>query len=192
MDRPFRIKHEGVISEGWGTLRSITYEAADKQGKLQEKKAELYDKGNAVSVLLYNQEKGTVILTRQFRLATVYKGNSTGMLVEAIAGMLDGLSPEDAARKEIEEETGYIIENVEPVMQLYMSPGVFTEILHFFIASYTPEDKRRPGGGLEEEGELIERLEIPFEEALEMINRGEIIDAKTVILLQHVRIWGIM
>ncbi len=192
MEQQYRIKEEKTIHEGHGKLVLVTYEIGDGAGAMQEQRAELYQRGNAVAVLLYNKETGTVLLTRQFRLATVYKGNQDGLLIEACAGMVEGDdSPEETARREVMEELGYAVRELQSVATLFMSPGVITEKLHLFIAPYKPEDKQGRGGGLEEEGEHIELLELPYAEAMEMVTRGEIIDAKTVILLQHAGLSGL-
>ncbi|WP_426482596.1 GDP-mannose pyrophosphatase NudK [Chryseobacterium sp. R2ACT005] len=181
-----------VLSDNWYTLNKVTYSALKKNGTTETQSREAYDRGNGAVILLYNKLSDTVILTRQFRLPTYINGNETGMLIEACAGLLDNDNPEDCIKRETEEETGYKISKVEKVFEAYMSPGSVTEILHFFIAEYSNEMKITDGGGLEEEGENIEVLELPFEESLTMIDTGEIKDAKTIMLLQHLRMKGIM
>lgn len=188
----YRIKAERVLSDEWGKLQAVTYELKDDDGTVSEHEAEVYQKSDAVVVLLYNRQQGTVMLTRQFRLATVYNNNPDGMLIEACAGHIEnGLSPEATVRRELEEETGFRVQELRPVMRLFMTPGAFTQKLHFYVAAYTPEDRKGRGGGLAEEGEHIELLELRYQEAMEMISRGEIIDAKTVILLQYAGLEGL-
>jgi len=181
-----------ILSDNWYTLKKVTYTIAKKDGTTETQSREAYDRGNGAVILLYNKISGTVILTRQFRLPTFINGNTTGMLIEACAGLLDNDNPEDCIKRETEEETGYKISKVEKVFEAYMSPGSVTEILHFFIAEYSPEMKIANGGGLEEEGENIEVLELSFNDALAMIDRGEIMDAKTIMLLQYLRIKNIV
>ncbi|MGC5743636.1 GDP-mannose pyrophosphatase NudK [Chryseobacterium sp. NFX27] len=181
-----------ILSDNWYTLKKVTYTIAKKDGTTETQSREAYDRGNGAVILLYNKISGTVILTRQFRLPTFINGNTTGMLIEACAGLLDNDNPEDCIKRETEEETGYKISKVEKVFEAYMSPGSVTEILHFFIAEYSPEMKIANGGGLEEEGENIEVLELSFNDALAMIDRGEIMDAKTIMLLQYLRIKSIV
>lgn len=181
-----------VLSDNWYTLNKVTFNILKKDGTTETQSREAYDRGNGAVILLYSKVSDTVILTRQFRLPTYINGNTTGMLIEACAGLLDNDNPEDCIKRETEEETGYKISRVEKVFEAYMSPGSVTEILHFFIAEYSNEMKITDGGGLEEEGENIEVLELPFEEALTMIDTGEIKDAKTIMLLQHLRIKGIL
>ncbi|ANF52345.1 GDP-mannose pyrophosphatase [Chryseobacterium glaciei] len=181
-----------ILSDNWYTLNKITYEKINSNGSVQTQSREAYDRGNGATILLYNQDLKTVILTRQFRLPTYINGNSDGMLIETCAGLLDNDNPEECIKRETEEETGYKISKVEKVFESYMSPGSVTEILHFFIAEYSKEMKTTNGGGLEEEGEDIEVLELSFEDALAMIDSGEIKDAKTIMLLQHVRVKKIM
>ncbi|WP_336964842.1 GDP-mannose pyrophosphatase NudK [Chryseobacterium contaminans] len=181
-----------ILSDNWYTLNKVTFTVRKKDGTTETQSREAYDRGNGAVILLYNKASNTVILTRQFRLPTYINGNASGMLIEACAGLLDNDNPEDCIKRETEEETGYKISKVEKVFEAYMSPGSVTEILHFFIAEYSNEMKINEGGGLEEEGEHIEVLELSFDEALTMIDTGEIKDAKTIMLLQHLRIKGIL
>ena len=173
-----------ILSDNWYTLRKVTFDYPKKDGSWQRQSRECYDRGNGAVILLYNREKNTVILTEQFRMPTYVNGNANGMLIEACAGLLDADSPEDCIRRETEEETGYRITQPERVFELYMSPGSVTEILYFFIAEYEDTHKINDGGGVEEE-EDIQVLELPFSQALQKIENGEIKDAKTVLLLQH-------
>lgn len=173
-------------------MRKVTFDFQQKNGNWQTQNREAYDRGNGATILLYNADQGTVILTRQFRMPTYLNGNETGMLIEACAGLLDKDNAEDCIRRETEEETGYKITEVRKVFEAYMSPGSVTEILYFFVAAYTKEQKVHEGGGLEDDQEDIEVLEIPFENALNMIETGEIRDGKTIMLLQYARLQGIM
>jgi GDP-mannose pyrophosphatase NudK len=182
------IKTTELLSDNWYKLYKVTYEYRRKDGKWETHSREAYDRGNGATILLYNKAEKTVILTRQFRLPTFVNGNPDGMLIETCAGLLDKDQPEDCIRKETEEETGYKIGEVRKVFDAYMSPGSVTEILHFFIAEYDKEMKVGDGGGLQEEQENIEVLELHFEKAFNMINTGEIKDAKTIMLLQYVKI----
>lgn len=181
-----------ILSDNWYTLNKITFEKTKRDGSTEIQSREAYDRGNGATILLYNKDQNTVILTKQFRLPTYINGNSDGMLIETCAGLLDNDNPEECIKRETEEETGYKISKVEKVFESYMSPGSVTEILHFFIAEYSKEIKTTEGGGLEEEGEDIEVLELSFDKTLEMIDSGEIKDAKTIMLLQHVRVKNIM
>lgn len=182
------IEKTEILSQNWYTLKKITFNIRKKDGTAETQSREAYDRGNGAVILLYNTDKKTVILTRQFRMPTYINGNETGMLIEACAGLLDNDHPEECIKRETEEETGYKIKEAHKIFEAYMSPGSVTEILHFFIAEYSIEMKMNNGGGLEEEGEDIEVLEISFEKALDMIDTGEIKDAKTIMLLQHLRI----
>ena len=177
-----------ILSDQWYTLRKVTYQYLQSDGTWQTQSREAYDRGNGATIILYNQEQQTVVLTRQFRLPTFINGNPSGMLIEACAGLLDQDNPEDCIRRETEEETGYKIRDVRKIFEAYMSPGSVTEILHFFIAEYSPSMKVHEGGGMEHEQENIEVLEIPFEQAMRMVDHGEIKDAKTIILLQYLRL----
>jgi GDP-mannose pyrophosphatase NudK len=176
-----------ILSDNWYILRKVTFDFLKSNGIWQTQSREAYDRGNGAAILLYNKEMKTVVLTRQFRMPTYLNGNKSGMMIEACAGLLDADNPEDCIRKETQEETGYVINEVQKVLELYMSPGSVTEILHLFVAEYTHSQKTAEGGGLPEE-EDIEVLEIGFLEALEMIKTGEIKDAKTILLLQYAQI----
>jgi nudix-type nucleoside diphosphatase (YffH/AdpP family) len=185
------IKSE-ILSDNWYTLKKITYEYVKKDGTTQIQSREAYDRGNGAVILLYNKEQKTIILTRQFRLPTFINGNSSGMLIEACAGLLDKDNPEDCIKRETEEETGYKVTDVRKIFEAYMSPGSVTEILYFFIAEYAASMKVHEGGGLEHEQENIEVLEIPVEQAMHMIDNGEIKDAKTIMLLQYIKLYQIL
>ncbi|WP_416864732.1 MAG: GDP-mannose pyrophosphatase NudK [Imperialibacter sp.] len=184
-----KIEKKELLSGNWYKLYKVDFQIKGKEGEWLSQSRECYDRGNGAAILLYNTEQKTVILTRQFRMPTYVNGNETGMLIEACAGLLDADSPEECIRRETEEETGYKISKPEKVFELYMSPGSVTEILYFFIAAYTKEQKVSDGGGVDEH-EDIDVLEVPFSKALEMIKTGEIKDAKTVILLQHLQLGG--
>jgi len=186
------IEKTEILSDNWYTLKKVTFNIKKQNGETETQSREAYDRGNGAVILLYNTNAKNVILTRQFRLPTYINGNKDGMLIEACAGLLDDNNPEDCIRKETEEETGYKITKVEKIYEAYMSPGSVTEILYFFIAEYSDEMKINEGGGLEEEGENIEVLELNFDEALSMIDKGEIKDAKTIMLLQHLRLKNIL
>ena len=188
MNENVKILRTEILSDNWYTLRKITYDYLKKNGAWETQNREAYDRGNGATILLYNKEKGTVILTRQFRLPTFLNGNPGGMLIEACAGLLDKDDPEECIRRETEEETGYKISEVKKIFEAYMSPGSVTEILYFFIAEYTHYMKVNEGGGIEHEQEEIEVLEITLEEAMQMITRGEIKDGKTIMLLQYIHI----
>jgi GDP-mannose pyrophosphatase NudK len=181
-----------ILSDNWYTLRKVTYEYLKKDGTWQTQSREAYDRGNGAVILLYNKELRTVILTRQFRLPTFINGNETGMLIEACAGLLDKDNPEDCIKRETEEETGYKISEVKKVFEAYMSPGSVTEILYFFIAEYAQSMKINDGGGIAHEQEDIEVLELPVDDALQMVTKGEIKDAKTIMLLQYIKLQHIL
>jgi GDP-mannose pyrophosphatase NudK len=192
MNKHITIINTVVLSDQRYILRKVNYEYTDKDGQRAMQSREVYDRGNGAVILLYNKQARTVILTRQFRMPTYLNGNATGMLIEACAGLLDKEHPEDAIRRETEEETGYKLGAIEKVFESYMSPGSVTEVLYFFTAAYEPSMKVSDGGGLEEEQEEIEVLELSMDRALEMVKTGEIKDAKTIMLLQHARLAGIL
>ncbi|MBL4663294.1 MAG: GDP-mannose pyrophosphatase NudK [Flavobacteriaceae bacterium] len=183
-----KIKETKILSDDWYTLKKVSYNYLKKDGTWELQTREAYDRGNGATILLYNSEERKVILTSQFRLPTYINGNDNGIMIEACAGLLDQDNPEDCIRKETEEETGYKVTKVRKIFEAYMSPGLVTEILYFFVAEYTQDMKVGEGGGLAEEQENIEVLEIDAEKAYNMVNNGEIKDAKTMMLLQYAQL----
>ncbi|WP_395852936.1 NUDIX domain-containing protein [Cystobacter fuscus] len=187
-----RVTDVRVLSSNWYVLRKVTFDYRGSDGSWSQQHREAYDRGNGATVLLHDASRGTVLLTRQFRLPAYVNGHPDGMLIEAPAGLLDGEHPDTAIRREVEEETGVRIGEVQPVFDLFMSPGSVTERLHFFAAPYTRDTRASEGGGVAAEGEDIQVLELPFSEALRKIDSGEIIDAKTILLLQWAERHGIL
>jgi GDP-mannose pyrophosphatase NudK len=187
-----KITKTEVLSNNWYLLKKITYDYLKNDGTWQRQDREAYDRGNGATILLYNKEFKTVILTRQFRLPTFINGNDTGMLIEACAGLLDKDDPEECIKRETEEETGYKILDVKRVFEAYMSPGSVTEILYFFIGEYVKSMKISDGGGIENEQEEIEVLELSIDKALQMIDAGEIKDGKTIMLLQYIKLKNVL
>ncbi|MDX6181922.1 NUDIX domain-containing protein [Flavobacterium sp. Fl-77] len=187
-----KITETSLLSDNWYVLNKVTFTYQNKNGKTEQHIREVYDRGNGAAILLYNSAKKTVVLTRQFRLPTFLNGNKSGMMIEVCAGLLDHDNPEQAVIRETEEETGYLLQKVEKVFETYMSPGSVTEILYLFVGEYDQSMKVSEGGGLDSEQENIEVLEYTFEEAYAMIESGEITDAKTIMLLQHARIKGLV
>lgn len=192
MTPSIKINKTEVLSNNWYTLRKITFDIQQKDGSWITQSREAYDRGNGAVILLYNVANKTVILTEQFRMPTYHNGNPTGMLIEACAGLLDQDNAEDCIKRETEEETGFRITEVKKIYEAYMSPGSVTEILYFFVAEYDKSQQVSEGGGVEGEHENIEVLELPFAKALEMIETGEIRDAKTIMLLQYVQLKGLL
>jgi GDP-mannose pyrophosphatase NudK len=185
VDPTVEILDDQVLSDNWYVLRKVTYRIRKGSGEWDTQSREAYDRGNGATVLLYDRQRRTVVLTRQFRLPSYVNGNRTGMLIEACAGLLDDDNPEECIRREVREETGYDVRDVRKIFETYMSPGSVTEILHFFVAEYSSSQRVSAGGGVDHEGEDIEVLEMPFARALGWISSGEIKDAKTVMLLQY-------
>lgn len=177
-----------LLSDNWYILNKVTFQYHKKDGSIETQSRETYDRGNGATILLYNKQAKTVILTRQFRLPTYVNGNESGMLIETCAGLLDQDNAETAIKRETEEETGYKITDVKKVFEAYMSPGSVTEILYFFVAEYSKDMKVSDGGGHHEEQENIEVLEMSFNDAVNKITTGEIKDGKTIMLLQYAQL----
>ncbi|WP_416424744.1 GDP-mannose pyrophosphatase NudK [Pseudomonas sp. App30] len=186
-DSPIRITGKVLLSDNWYLLNKYTFDLRRRDGSWQTQTREVYDRGNGATILLYNLAKRTVVLIRQFRLPTFLNGHD-GFLIETAAGLLDNASPEERIRLEVEEETGYRVKAIEKIFEAFMSPGAVTERIHFFIGEYEDGDRVHAGGGLEAEGEDIEVLELGFDEALAMVSNGQIVDGKTIMLLQYLEL----
>lgn len=180
----FRPIEQIVLADDWGTLTKHTFSLKRRDGAWQQQTREAYDRGNGAACLLYNREQGTVLLVKQFRLPAKLNGHQ-GFLIETPAGLLEGMNPAERMRAELEEETGFSVSKLTLVFDAFMSPGSVTEKLACFIGTYTAKDQISEGGGHPDEGEDIEVLHVPLDEALAMIASGAIADAKTIMLLQH-------
>jgi len=179
-----RVKNVRLLSDHYGTLKTTTFAFRRADGEWQTQERETYDRGGAATILPYNLAQRTVVLISQFRYPAYVSGHDD-LMIETIAGLLDGEAPEVRIRAEAEEESGYRLHDVRKLFTVYMSPGALTEKIHFFVAEYEPDMRVGRGGGLAHEGEDIEVLELSIDEALAMIADGRIIDAKTIMLLQH-------
>ncbi|AWM86055.1 NUDIX domain-containing protein [Microvirga sp. 17 mud 1-3] len=188
---PVRIYSVEILSDDWAVLKKVTFDYTRRDGRVERQVRQTYDRGNGAVILPYDPDRKTVLLVRQFRLPAYVSGHPAP-LIEACAGLLDDRDPETCIRREAEEELGYRLREPRRVLSAFMSPGSVTERLAFFVARYSPADRIGAGGGAEGEGEDIEVLEPTLDEALCMIDRGEIIDGKTIMLLQHVKLKGLM
>ncbi len=179
-----RINAVEVLSDSWYVLRKVVFDYLGRDGEWVSQEREAYDRGNGATVLMVDWDRRTVVLTRQFRIPAYLNGHPDGMLLEAPAGLLDQDDAETAIRREAEEETGYRIGAIRQIFELFMSPGSVTERVAFFVAEYSPDDRVDDGGGLAEEGEDIEVVELGLDEAVAWVADGRIADGKTVLLLQ--------
>jgi nudix-type nucleoside diphosphatase (YffH/AdpP family) len=186
-----RVLEQRTLADDWFVLKKTTFEMRRRDGSAQVVSRETYDRGNGAVLLLFDAARGSVILTRQFRFPAYVNGCADGMLIEACAGLLDGEDAEAAIRREVAEETGFVVRAPRKVFEAYMSPGSVTEKLHFFVAAYEAADRRHAGGGDAAEGEDIEVIELPLAEALRMVASGAIEDGKTIMLLQHAALAGL-
>ena len=180
-----RILKTEVLSDDWYVLRKVTFDFQRRDGVWQRQSRETYDRGNGATILLRDRKTGNVLLTRQFRMPAFVNGHD-GMLIESPGGLLDDATPEERIRAEVEEETGYRVHRVEKIFEAFMSPGSVTEKLHFFVGEYDASLRTGAGGGVAAEGEDLEVVEMPLQAALDAVERGEIVDAKTIMLLQDV------
>jgi nudix-type nucleoside diphosphatase (YffH/AdpP family) len=188
---PIRILKEELLSDDWAVLKKTTFDYRRRDGTWETQIRQTYDRGDGAAVLPYDPARGTVLLVRQFRYPAYVHGHPEP-LIEVCAGLLDADDPVTCARKEAEEELGYHLRDLVLAYDCFMSPGSVTERLSLFVARYEPDDRFSSGGGHAEEGEDIDVLEITLDEALAMVGRGEIIDAKTIMLLQHAKLAGLL
>ena len=186
-EEPIRIRAVEVLSDDWAELKKTTLEYRRRDGTWETQVRQTYDRGDGAAVLPYDPDRGTVLLIRQFRYPTYVNGHPYPM-IEVCAGKLDADDPETCIRKEAEEELGYRLGELDRPFYIFMSPGSVTERLALFVARYSPGDRVSEGGGDPREGEDIEILELPLKQAMAMVEQGEIIDAKTIILLQHAKL----
>ncbi|WP_332774909.1 NUDIX domain-containing protein [Polaromonas sp.] len=186
-----RIVEQRLLSDDWFVLKKTSFEYLRRDGRWQLLHRETYDRGNGAVLLLFNVARGSVVLTRQFRFPAYVNGCADGQLIEACAGLLDGDDPHTCIRREAEEETGFVVRSPRKLFEAYMSPGSVTEKLHFFVAEYEDRDRVATGGGRESEGEDIEVVELPLNDALRMVASGAIQDGKTIMLLQHAALTGL-
>ena len=183
-DEGVRICGIETIAQAKGKLVRVNYEQRRRDGELQSRSREIYDNGNSAVILPYDADRKTVLLTRQLRLP-IFLQDGRAQTLEACAGKLDGEAPETRIVKEVEEELGYRVSSVERLFELYVSPAAIMEKIAFFTCSYSPANKVSDGGGLKDEGEDIEVVETTLDQTAAMIAAGEIIDAKTVVLIQY-------
>jgi nudix-type nucleoside diphosphatase (YffH/AdpP family) len=183
-----RVQSVEVLSHDWYVLKKTTFDFLRNDGSWQRQSRETYDRGNGATILLYNRGRRTVVLTRQFRFPAFVNGYR-GLLIETPAGLLEERSPEEAIRKEVAEETGYTVHDVRKVFEAFMSPGSVTEKLFFYVAEYDATSRGDEGGGVAEDGEDIETIEMNMEEAIEGIASGSIQDGKTIMLLFYARLY---
>ncbi|WP_407296684.1 GNAT family N-acetyltransferase [Stutzerimonas zhaodongensis] len=183
-----KLEESVILADDWSVLRKNTFSYLRNDGTWQRQSRETYDRGNGATMLLYDLDRRTVLLTKQFRYAAFVNGHDD-LLIETPAGLLDAASPESRIRAEVEEETGYKVKEVRQIFDVFMSPGSVTERLYFFVGAYSAGDQVAEGGGIVEEGEDIERLELTIDEALNMIEKGQIKDGKTIMLLQYAALY---
>jgi GDP-mannose pyrophosphatase NudK len=187
-----RITGSETLSDNRYKLSKVFFDYHRSNGKWQAQAREVYNRGDGAAVLMIDRVRQKVLLTRQFRLPTYLNGLMDGLMLEVCAGVVEaGENPYDTMMREIEEETGYRIQGMRKLFETYMSPASVTEKIHFFVAEYTPEQKKSAGGGEEEEQEDIEVLEYSFKEIHALLDQRQVIDAKTLILLQHGKINGL-
>ncbi len=186
-----RVLSRTSLLDGWSPVERVHFEQTFRDGTVQVLDRDLSTRGDGVTTLLFSRERGTVLLLRQPRIVATLRGDSSGETLEACSGLVEDLSPEDTARHEVLEETGHVARNLTPVASVYGSPGASLELIHLFLAEYEPTP-RTEGGGLRNEGEDIDVLEVPFPEALELMRQGAIRDARTMLLLQHAALIGLL
>jgi GDP-mannose pyrophosphatase NudK len=177
-----------LLSDNHYTLHKLNFDYQMPDETWVHQMREVYERGHGAGILLYNTTKKTVVLVKQFRMPSFLNDKKDGFLIEIPAGIIDEDNPEQCILRETEEETGIRLKSVKKIYEGYSSPGVLTEKMHFFTGEYTDDMKVSVGGGLASESEDIEVLEVPFKEAIEMLENGNIIDTRTIVLLQYAQI----
>jgi len=185
---PIKNIKKTLLSDNYYTLHKLNFDYQMPDETWAHQMREVYERGHGAGILLYNTTKKTVILVKQFRMPSFLNDRKDGFLIEIPAGILDEDNPEQCIIRETEEETGIRLKSVKKIYEGYSSPGVLTEKMHFFTGEYTDDMKVSMGGGLASESEDIEVLEVPFKEAIEMLENGNIIDTRTIVLLQYAQI----
>jgi nudix-type nucleoside diphosphatase (YffH/AdpP family) len=182
-----------VLCNAWYVLRRATFERRHRDGSWTIEQREAYDRGNGVVALPYDPVRRTVLLVRQYRVPAHLNGHPDGMLLEAPAGLVDeGEEPADAVRRELREEVGHEVTDLVEIGRYYMSPGSVTEQLTYFQCSYSHQTSVGAGGGAAEEGEHLDVVELDLEEAVELIHSGGIVDAKTVLLIERLKVNSVL
>ena len=181
--KKIEIQRRQRLLDGFFKVDEITlrHELADGRMSPPLRRLNL-DRGNGVAALLYNRTTKKIVLVRQFRYPASLEG--PGWILEIVASMHEaGEVPEDTMRREILEETGYEAEHLEPISSFYLTPGGSSEKIHLFYAETSAPQRRSAGGGVREEGEDIEVVELPLERAWQALDQSEIVDAKTLVAL---------
>jgi GDP-mannose pyrophosphatase NudK len=189
MAKSARVIRDTVLATGRFDLTRTEIEVSEDDGSTRTLNHDVYRHGKAAAVLLYDAKRRVVVLVKQFR-AGAYLSDGALATIEVCAGMLDGDPPDVCAIREAQEETGVVIRKPVHAFDAYMSPGGMTEKIACFVAPYAEADRTGKGGGVDED-EHIEVLEIPFVEALAMIESGAIADAKTIALLYYAKANGL-
>ena len=185
---PIKNIKKTLLSDNYYTLYKLNFDYQMPDETWVHQMREVYERGHGAGILLYNTTKKTVVLVKQFRMPSFLNDKKDGFLIEIPAGILDEDNPEQCILRETEEETGIRLKSVKKIYEGYSSPGVLTEKMHFFTGEYTDDMKVSMGGGLASESEDIEVLEVPFKEAIDMLENGNIIDTRTIVLLQYAQI----
>ena len=186
-----RVLAQTRLLDGWSPVDRVQYEQTFVDGTVEVHDRDLNARGDGVTVLLYSKVRGTVLLLRQPRIVATLRGDASGETLEACSGLLESDTPEQCARLEVLQETGYVAQNLTFIASVYGSPGGSLELIYLFTAEYT-DLQQNAGGGLRHEGEDIEVIEVPFHEALSLMRGGAIRDARTLLLLQHAALEGLL
>lgn len=181
----YEIIKEEITSKGFLKIKKglVKYDSFKSDNKI-EKNWESLERGDSVAILIKEIDTNSFLFTNQFRYPTTTHGK--GWILEIVAGGIKkGENIEKCAIREIEEEIGYHANKLTAISHFYVSPGGTSEQIHLYYAEVSSSDKKSKGGGLKEEEEDIELIKISTKETKEMLLKNEIMDAKTIIALQH-------
>ncbi|HPK10052.1 MAG TPA: NUDIX domain-containing protein [Saprospiraceae bacterium] len=178
------IEKVNVLSDEWSQLYQYVIKYRREDGRIETQFREIHDTGNAACILMYNPTNQCIILIKQFRLATLINGHKTGFIYEVPAGLIEDEDHSETIQREAIEETGYGVKNLKFLYNAYTTPGAKTELTAFYYGEYDTSTSVSSGGGLADEQEEIEVIEIPLAQAIEMVMTNEIVDLKTICLIQ--------
>jgi GDP-mannose pyrophosphatase NudK len=183
----YRIVATEIMAKGWSSLSRLTVLGKRLDGREVELIREVSDHGHGASILPIDTARGLCLLVWQWRAGAAFTGHD-GWMIEACAGLLDADQPKACVQREALEELGTNVHNILHICDCFSSPGALSERVSLFLGQYSAEDRISAGGGLNDEDEDIEVIERPLDEAYAMIASGQIVDAKTIILLQHAKL----
>ncbi|MBS0540691.1 MAG: NUDIX domain-containing protein [Proteobacteria bacterium] len=177
------VRHEVAFQGYFKVGRYFFRHGLHKGGMSDVISREVFERGQAGALLLYDPVRDEVVMIRQFR-AGAYVAGHHPFTWECVAGIIEeGESAEGMIRREVQEEAGLTVDELLPIQKVMLTPGACSEACQIFVGRV---DASKAGGvfGLASEGEDILVKAIPFAEAYAMVERGEMDNSVSVISLQ--------